>query len=93
LGPIVVDLELRAENQWLRVGEVLGLLRQQLPAQAPFAKVHGLWVWVTFPEAPLPVVRSQLSQLGFTWNNNRRCWQHPCGQFRASSGSAASHQR
>ena len=31
-------------------------------------------------------VRSQLSQFGFHWNNSRKCWQHPCGQF-ATEGS------
>jgi len=30
----------------------------------------------------------QLSQFGFHWNNSRKCWQHPCGQF-ATEGSGA----
>ena len=23
-----------------------------------------------------------LSQVGFHWNNVRKCWQHPCGHLR-----------
>ena len=33
-------------------------------------------------------MRGQLSQFGFHWNNARKCWQHPCGQF-ATEGSGA----
>ena len=33
-----------------------------------------------FPNRPLERVRAELSQLGFHWNNTRKCWQHPCGE-------------
>ncbi len=46
----------------------------------------GKWIWVTFPEPPAEKIRGQLSQFGFHWNNHRKCWQHPCGQF-ATEGS------
>lgn len=52
------------------------------------AEVVGKWVWITFPEQPTEQVRGQLSQFGFHWNNVRKCWQHPCGQF-ATEGSGA----
>ena len=52
------------------------------------AEVVGKWVWISFPEQPAEQVRSQLSQFGFHWNNSRKCWQHPCGQF-ATEGSGA----
>jgi hypothetical protein len=45
-------------------------------------------VWVTFREQPAENVRAGLSQIGFHWNNSRKCWQHPCGQF-ATEGSGA----
>ena len=50
-----------------------------MPAQFELAEVVGKWVWITFPEPPLERVRAELSQLGFHWNNTRKCWQHPCG--------------
>jgi hypothetical protein len=58
---------------------VLELLRQHLPDKYGLAEVVGKWIWIEFPEAPAQVVRTQLSQLGFHWNNARKCWQHPCG--------------
>ena len=57
-----------------------------MPAQYALAEVVGKWVWITFPEQPAEQVRGQLSQFGFHWNNYRKCWQHPCGQF-ATEGS------
>ena len=41
----------------------------------------GKWVWVTFNDIPSEMIRARLSQFGFHWNNVRKCWQHPCGQF------------
>lgn len=80
-----LNFPLRQENQWLRAGEVIAVVRQQLPGQARFAKCAGLSVWVTFPEAPAESVRFQLSQLGFSWVSSRQSWQHPCGQFESPS--------
>jgi len=80
-----LNFPLRQENQWLRAGDVLARVRQQLAGQARFAKCAGLSVWVTFPEAPAESVRFQLSQLGFSWVSSRQSWQHPCGQFESPS--------
>ncbi len=72
----------RDANRALPTDKVLDLLRQWLPAAYDLAEVVGKWVWVTFPEQPAETVRGQLSQFGFHWNNSRKCWQHPCGQFK-----------
>jgi hypothetical protein len=76
-----VNFKQREENRALSTEKVLDLLRQWLPAAYDLAEVVGKWVWVTFPEQPAEQVRGQLSQFGFHWNNSRKCWQHPCGQF------------
>ena len=78
----------REANRALPTEKVLDLLRQWLPAAYDLAEVVGKWVWVTFPEQPAEQLRGQLSQFGFHWNNARKCWQHPCGQF-ATEGSGA----
>jgi hypothetical protein len=81
-----VNYQQREENRALSTDKVLDLLRQWLPAAYDLAEVVGKWVWVTFPDQPAEQVRGQLSQFGFHWNNTRKCWQHPCGQF-ATEGS------
>jgi hypothetical protein len=81
-----VNFQQRDENRALATDKVLDLLRQWLPKAYDLAEVVGKWVWVTFPEQPAETVRGQLSQFGFHWNNSRKCWQHPCGQF-ATEGS------
>ncbi len=83
-----VNFQQREENRSLATEKVLDLLRQWLPQAYDLAEVVGKWVWITFPEAPAEQVRGQLSQFGFHWNNARKCWQHPCGQF-ATEGSGA----
>ena len=83
-----VNFQQREENRALATEKVLDLLRQWLPKAYDLAEVVGKWVWVTFPEQPAETVRGQLSQFGFHWNNVRKCWQHPCGQF-ATEGSGA----
>ena len=83
-----VNFQQREENRALTTEKVLALLRQWLPAAYDLAEIVGKWVWVTFPEQPAEQVRGQLSQFGFHWNNARKCWQHPCGQF-ATEGSGA----
>ncbi len=80
-----VNFEQREANRTLPTDEVLGMLREWLPQAYELAEVVGKWVWVTFPEQPAEQLRGQLSQFGFHWNNIRKCWQHPCGQF--STGS------
>ena len=75
-----VNFAERDFNRTLSVEKVLEKLRRWMPAQLELAEVVGRWVWITFPEPPLERVRADLSQLGFHWNNTRKCWQHPCGQ-------------
>jgi hypothetical protein len=74
-----VNFTEREFNRSLPVEKVLEKLCRWMPAQYELAEVVGKWVWITFPEAPAERVRAELSQLGFHWNNTRKCWQHPCG--------------
>ncbi len=67
-------------NRKLSVEKVLEKLRRWMPQQYELAEVIGRWVWITFSEPPIERVRAELSQLGFHWNNTRKCWQHPCGE-------------
>src|SRR4051812_16500460 len=67
-------------NRSLSVEKVLEKLERWMPAQFKLAEVVGKWVWITFPEQPAERIRAELSQLGFHWNNTRKCWQHPCGE-------------
>jgi len=83
-----VNFQQREANRALATDEVLELLRRWAPQAYDLAEVVGKWVWVTFPEAPAEELRGQLSQFGFHWNNKRKAWQHPCGQF-ATEGSTA----
>src|ERR1051326_2690891 len=75
-----VNFAERDFNRSLPVEKVLEKLKRWMPAQYELAEVVGKWVWITFPEAPAERVRAELSQLGFHWNNTRKCWQHPCGE-------------
>ncbi len=47
------------------------------------AEVVGKWVWIQFADKQPATVTSQLSELGFHWNNTRQAWQHPCGLRRS----------
>jgi len=75
-----VNFAERYFNRSLPVEKVLEKLKRWLPAAYEIAEVVGSWVWITFPEAPAERIRAELSQLGFHWNNVRKCWQHPCGE-------------
>ena len=88
-----VNFQPRDENRALPTDRVLELLRKWLPEVYGLAEVVGKWVWVTFPEQPAEMVRGQLSQFGFHWNNSRKCWQHPCGQFRTEGSGEDPRQR
>jgi hypothetical protein len=88
-----VNHQQREENRALPTDRVLDLLRRWMPAQYNLAEVGGKWVWITFPEQPAEQVRGQLSQFGFHWNNYRKCWQHPCGQFATESSGADARQK
>ena len=88
-----MNFQQRDENRALSTDSVLDLLRKWLPEVYGLAEVVGKWVWVTFPEQPAETVRGQLSQFGFHWNNSRKCWQHPCGQFRTEGSGEDPRQR
>jgi len=75
-----VNFEERDRNRQLPVEKVLDTLRQWMPRAYELAEVVGKWIWITFPEQPVETLRADLSQLGFHWNNTRKCWQHPCGE-------------
>jgi hypothetical protein len=75
-----VNFAERDFNRKLSVEKVLEKLERWVPEQFKLAEVVGKWIWITFPEPPIERVRAELSQLGFHWNNTRKCWQHPCGQ-------------
>ena len=75
-----VNFEEREYNRQLPVDKVLAALKRWMPRQYELAEVVGKWIWITFPEQPIDRVRADLSQLGFHWNNTRKCWQHPCGE-------------
>ena len=75
-----VNFEERDRNRQLPVDKVLDTHRQWMPRAYELAEVVGKWIWITFPEQPVETLRADLSQLGFHWNNTRKCWQHPCGE-------------
>jgi DNA repair protein RadC len=58
---------------------LLGRLKTEMPEIWGQAEVVGQWVWLEFNVAPEKQVRGKLRDLGFHWNRDRRCWQHPCG--------------
>src|ERR1700704_3680198 len=58
---------------------LLGRLKTEMPEIGGQAEVVGRWVWLEFSVAPEKPVRGKLKELGFHWNSERRCWQHPCG--------------
>ena len=75
-----VNFAEREFNRTLSVEKVLEKLQRWMPEQFKLAEVVGKWIWISFPESPAERVRADLSQMGFHWNNTRKCWQHPCGQ-------------
>jgi len=77
-----IDFTKRQENRQLPTERVLELLKRWLPVAFERAEVVGKWVWVAFTEKQPQQVTSELSQLGFHWNNRRQAWQHPCGVFK-----------
>ena len=77
-----VNYKERDANRELPTERVMELLRSKMPEQYALAEIVGKWVWVTFAEIPSDKIRAGLSQIGFHWNNARKCWQHPCGQMR-----------
>ena len=61
---------------------LLDKLKTELPEIWGEAQVVGRWVWLEFNVPPMREVRSNLKRLGFHWNGQRKCWQHPCGVSR-----------
>ena len=58
---------------------LLDRLKTEMPEVWDQARVVGRWVWLEFNVAPVKSVRTRLKELGFHWNRERSCWQHPCG--------------
>lgn len=64
---------------------LLERLKTEIPEIWGQAQVVGKWVWLEFNVPPLDEIRAKLKELGFRWNRQRQCWQHPCGVFRRRS--------
>ncbi len=64
---------------------LLNRLKTELPELWDQAQVVGRWVWLEFGVAPSRALREHLRELGFHWNPERGCWQHPCGAPRGRS--------
>jgi hypothetical protein len=82
-----LNFDLRRRREQLSSSAVFDLLKRFLPQVFPLARAQGRYVSVTFQVEPARQVRFQLSELGFSWNYELRCWQHPCGQFPVPSSS------
>ena len=74
-----ISFKERRKNRALPTESVLTLLRTVAPKFWEFAEVVGKWVWITFSEKQPREVTAALSELGFTWNSVRQCWQHHGG--------------
>ena len=57
---------------------LLERLKTELPEIWGQAQVVGKWVWLEFKVPPVGAIRENLKKLGFHWNGQRKCWQHPC---------------
>ena len=80
-----IDLRKRRERRSFTTEQVLGLLQHEAPQFFDLAEVVGQWVWVEFKDKQPRDITAQLAEFGFHWNNKRQAWQHPCGQFTAST--------
>jgi hypothetical protein len=58
---------------------LLDRLKNEMPEIWGQAQVVGKWVWLEFNVPPVGKIRENLKRLGFHWNGQRKCWQHPCG--------------
>ena len=84
-----LNFDLRRRREQLSSIAVFDLLKRFLPQVFPLARSQGRYVSVTFQVEPARQVRFQLSELGFSWNYELRCWQHPYGQFPVPSRQSA----
>jgi len=64
---------------------LLDRMKTELPEIWNQALIVGKWVWLEFSIPPVKEIRGKLRKLGFHWNANRECWQHPCGIHRPRS--------
>ena len=80
-----ISIKERRKNRALPTEKVLNLLHTEAPRFWEVCEVVGKWVWVRYSERQPREITAELSQLGFHWNNKRQAWQHPCGQFTAST--------
>lgn len=74
-----ISLKRRFANRALNTDKLVNLLRNEAPRFFEVAEVVGKWVWIQFSERQPAEITSELSELGFHWNNRRQVWQHPCG--------------
>ena len=74
-----ISIKERIKNRALPTESILNLLRTEAPKFWALAEVVGKWVWITFSEKQPREVTAALSELGFTWNSVRQCWQHHGG--------------
>jgi DNA repair protein RadC len=65
---------------------LLDRLKTEMPEIWTQAQVVGKWVWLEFNVPPVGKIRENLKKLGFHWNGQRKCWQHPCGVPRPRAG-------
>jgi hypothetical protein len=65
---------------------LLDRMKGELPEIWEQAQVVGKWVWLEFNIPPAKEIRGKLKELGFHYNGQRKCWQHPCGFHRTKSG-------
>jgi hypothetical protein len=64
---------------------LLDRLKTEMPEIWGQAQIVGKWVWLEFNVPPMQAIRANLKRLGFHWNGQRKCWQHPCGVSRDRS--------
>lgn len=67
----------RAKSQ----DEVITILRDSCPHVVQFTRRVGAWLWIEFPQKPDGETRYKVALAGFTWNNDRKAWQNPCGHW------------
>lgn len=69
----------RRINRDRSTSDVLTALRADCPTAWESAFIVGRWVWIEFAGKPTADVRRLLYLQGFSWNRERRAWQHSGG--------------
>ncbi len=67
-----INFARRRVNRSLDTFPWLNLHRSRTPELFGMAEVVGKWVWIQFADKQPRTVTSQLSELGFHWNNTRQ---------------------